>query len=115
MFTRALVLNALLTMSAACITSTPGVTRTSADNPLVTVGAGQAEIGPGSFLYVWYVIDKHTQTCWMSLGQAGGQLDCCALRRVKEAQSHITWTSCPGEVPLAPAPPPAVPAPPVVR
>jgi hypothetical protein len=34
----------------------------------------------------------------MKLGDAGAQLDCCALRRVSEAQPYITWTSCPGDV-----------------
>jgi hypothetical protein len=48
MFARAVVLGALLTASAACVTSTPGVARTTANNPLVTIGAGYAEIGGGS-------------------------------------------------------------------
>jgi hypothetical protein len=107
-FMRDVVLGILLTASAACVTSTPGVTRTSSDNPLVTIGAGGAEIGGGTFWRVWYVIDKRTQTCWMKLGDAGAQLDCCALRRVSEAQPYITWTNCPGEVPSPP--PSGVPA-----
>ena len=98
MFTRAVVLAPLLTAFAACIpSSTPGVTRATADNPLVTIGAGAANVGAPSGLLVWYVIDKQTQTCWMTLGQALAQLDCCALRRVSEARPYITWTSCPGD------------------
>lgn len=111
MFARAVVLGALLTAWASCVTSTPGLTRTTANNPLVTIGAGEAEIGGGSFWRVWYVIDNRTQTCWMKLGDAGAQLDCCALRRVSEAQPYITWTSCPGDVPRPPAITPDGPAP----
>ena len=110
MFPRAVVLGALLTVSA-CVTSAPGSTQTRASNPLVTIGAGQAEIGGGSFWHVFYVIDKRTQTCWMKLGDTGGQLDCCALRRVTEAQPYITWTSCPDDAPRSPAITPGGPAP----
>lgn len=113
MFARAVILGALLTASAACVTSTPGLTRATADNPLVSIGAGKIEVGVGSFWHVWYVIDKRTQTCWMKLGDAGAQLDCCALRRVSEAQPYITWTNCPGDVtspPGGPAPGAAAPA-----
>jgi hypothetical protein len=99
MFSRVVV---LLAMSAACVSSTPGVTRTSTENPLVTIGAGYAEIGIGAAWRAWYVIDKRTQTCWMKLGDAGAQLDCCALHRVREAQPYITWTSCQGDVPPPP-------------
>ena len=55
MFERAVVLGALATASAACVTSSPGQTRTTADNPLVTIGAGHAEIGIGNYLHAWYV------------------------------------------------------------
>jgi hypothetical protein len=106
---RALVLGALLTTAAACITSMPGETRTTAESSLVTIGAGRAEIG-GGYYRVWYLIDKQTQTCWMKLGDAGGQLDCCALRRVSEAQPYITWTSCPDDVQRSPAIAPGGPA-----
>jgi hypothetical protein len=111
MFARAVVLGALLTGSAACVTSTPGLARTRANNPLVTIGAGYAEIGGGSYWRVWYVIDKRTQTCWMKLGDAGAQLDCCALRRVSEAQPYIAWASCPDEAQRSPAMTPGGPAP----
>jgi hypothetical protein len=111
MFSRTVVLWALLAASAACVTSSPGMTRTSSDNPLITIGAGHAEIGPGVYWHAWYVIDKRTQTCWMTLGDAGAQLDCCALRRVSEAKPYLTWTSCPADVPSPPAIPPGGPAP----
>jgi hypothetical protein len=110
MSTRAIVLVVLLIASVACISSTPGGTRTSADNPLVTIGAGRAEVGPANYYYVWYVIDKRTQTCWMKLGDAGAQLDCCALRRVSEAQPYITWATCPDDAQPSQANTPAGPA-----
>ena len=99
MFGRVVALGVLLTASAACVRSAPGTTRATDDNPLVTIGAGHAEVGPGTYWHVWYVIDKRTQTCWMKLGDAGAQLDCCALRRVSEAQPYITWTRCPDDAP----------------
>jgi len=112
MFARAVLLGALLTASAACITSTPGLTRASSDNPLITIGAGAAEIG-GAW-HAWYVIDRRTRTCWMTFPPNFAQLDCCALLRVSEAQPYITWTSCPSEVPPAipggPAPAAVAPA-----
>ena len=102
MFPRAVVLGALLTASA-CVTSAPGSTQTRASNPLVTIGAGQAEIGGARYWHVWYVIDRRTRTCWMKLGDAGAQLDCCALHRVTEAQPYLTWAHCPDEASPSPA------------
>jgi hypothetical protein len=78
---------------SACITSTPGVVRTSTDNPLVSIGAGKIEVGPTAGWFVWYVIDKRTETCWMKLGDSAGAMDCCALRKVPEAVPVITWES----------------------
>ena len=76
----------------ACVSAAPGTVRTSGSSPLVTIGAGEAVVGGiGQAWLVWYVIDPRTQTCWMKLGDAGAQLDCCALRRVPEAAPHITW------------------------
>jgi hypothetical protein len=101
------MLGALLTTTACAATSFPGRTLTSSDNPLVTIGAGQAHGADDT----WYVIDKRTQTCWMMLYAALAQLDCCALRRVSEAQPYITWTNCPGDNARPPAITPGSPAP----
>lgn len=111
MLARAVGLGALLTASAACVPRTPGVTRTSADNLLVTIVAGQAEFGPLASMPAWYLIDKRTQTCWMYFDKAAAQLDCCLLRRVSEAQPYITWTNCSGDVPRSPAITPGAAAP----
>jgi hypothetical protein len=79
---------------AGCVTSAPGAVRASADNPIVTIGAGEAKISAaGDAWRVWYVIDTKTRTCWMKLGDSAGQMSCCDLQRVPEARPHLQWIS----------------------
>jgi hypothetical protein len=119
-----LVLAAVLaSLATACISSSPGVVRASNDNPLVTIGAGEAVISAGGDAWrVWYVIDRATETCWMKLGDAGDQMDCCDLRKVAAAREHIGWetdaTCAPATLmPAAPAVPaaPTLPAAPAAQ
>jgi hypothetical protein len=112
-----LVLAALVaSLATACISSSPGVVRASEDNPLVTIGAGEAVISAGGDAWrAWYVIDRASETCWMKLGDAGAQMDCCDLRKVPAAREHIAWetdaTCAPAmlmsDAPVAPAAPAA--------
>ena len=75
----------------ACIKSGQGFLKDNEN--IVTIGAGRASIGGGNAFLVWYFVDRATQTCWIRLGLEGGPaaLDCCNLRRVKEAASYIAW------------------------
>jgi len=101
---------------AGCVTSTPGVVRTAHDNPMVTIGAGEATVsGLGQAWRVWYVIDRATETCWMKLGDSAGQMSCCDLRRVAAAREYLTWVNAASCQPAAatistPATTPATPA-----
>ena len=106
---RAVLLAFALAATAACVSSTPGVVRTDTRNPLVSIGAGEVDVGGGSYWRAWYVIDRATQTCWLKLGDSGAALDCCALRKVPAAAPYIQWqddVSCarPGQSPLATPP-----------
>jgi hypothetical protein len=99
---------------AGCVSSSPGVVRTTEDNPIVVVGAGEIAVGGGEYYHARYVIDRKAQVCWFFAGESVAAMDCCALRRVPEAQPFLSWAHCPvGPVtqPLA-APPPSPPPPP---
>ncbi len=87
--------------ASGCVRSTPGTVHVDADNPIVTVGGGTAEIGGANSFRAWYYIDRATQTCWMEIGVIGGAVDCCRVRLVPEAHEHIAWetdASCAGRV-----------------
>lgn len=84
---------ALVTQLFSCMTanSDPGTVATSAGNPIVTIGAGVAEVGGGNGWRVWYVIDTASRTCWLKLGDSAGGMDCCDLLKIKLAQPYLTW------------------------
>jgi hypothetical protein len=104
--------------------SSPGVVRTSDDNPMVMVGGGEIEIGSGAHYYARYIIDTRTHVCWFFAGDSVAALDCCALYRVEDARPYLKWlapgacepkpTAAPPSEPAAtpPAPAPPAPAPP---
>lgn len=74
-------------LAAGCATYKRGVVSRGNDSPLITIGAGTGAEGAP----VWYMVDPRTRTCWMLIGHAAALLSCCALRRVPEAATHITW------------------------
>jgi hypothetical protein len=99
--------------------STPGVVHTGGDNPLVSIGAGEIELGGVNALMAWYVIDRAAQSCWFFVHSSAAPMDCCQVRRLEAGRPHITWendvTCAPMAEPagsLAPAAaPPTPPAP----
>jgi hypothetical protein len=97
-------------LSTACYSSSPGVVRTSADNPLVVVGAGEIEVGSGAHYYARYIIDQRAQVCWFFAGDSVSAMDCCSLKRVPEAQPYLAWVSaasCSATPTIAPVATPA--------
>jgi hypothetical protein len=103
--------------SIGCYSSAPGVVHTSADNPLVIIGAGQIEVGSGAAYYARYIIDRRARVCWFLAGDSVAPLDCCSLLDVAEARPHLAWVNpsvCAARLSLPPPaqPPPPQPAPP---
>jgi hypothetical protein len=102
--------------SLACV-PTRGTVRAGREDPLVMIEAGLARFQGGGW-FVRYLVDKSTRTCWLVMGSSVAPLDCCALTRVKEARSHVSWRPCAqrnsgsgtraaaGASRLSPAPPP---------
>lgn len=71
---------------------TPGTVRAQDDDPIVTVEAGNIRVGSGQ-LFVRYVIDRATQTCWLMGYDSLAPLPCCAARRATGVAEFITWES----------------------
>lgn len=62
----------------------------SADDPLVTVEAGNVQVH-GGVLFARYVVDRATQTCWLIVGGGLAPLACCDARRVAALREVIAW------------------------
>jgi hypothetical protein len=102
--------------SLACVPPR-GTVRAGREDPLVIIAAGLTHFH-GMDLPVSYLVDKSTRTCWLVISSSVAPLDCCALTRVKEARSHVSWRPCAqrnsgsgtraasGASRLSPAPPP---------
>src|SRR5262245_31790335 len=103
---------ALVASLAACNTARPGMVRSSSDNPLVTIGAGDVPLGNGNPYDARYVIDQRTHLCWFTLDGVPASVDCCALAGMDEAKPYLPWaaSSCAPPAPAAPEAPPAAPA-----
>lgn len=96
MFVRAAIVGMLL-LASACFASKLGEVQSSKDNPFVTIAAGEIDYGPGSGnVRLWYLIDRQTQTCWLTPG-GPTPIDCCAVHRVSQARQYITWGNCPDD------------------
>jgi hypothetical protein len=110
-------LAALFSM-AGCGAS-PGEVHSSANNPIVTVNAGSYSVPGYVDRSLEYLVDRRTEQCWLASFDSLAPLDCCALRKVPEAASHVPWatdTTCGSKAspvtPAAPAAPTPSPAPP---
>lgn len=78
---------------------TPGEVRIAEDDPIVMIEAGNMEFKYGT-LFVRYVVDRATRTCWIRIGGSNDRLRCCELARVEAARQYITWPvaeNCPTE------------------
>ncbi|HMJ10562.1 MAG TPA: hypothetical protein VK524_04100, partial [Polyangiaceae bacterium] len=82
---------ALALFTGGCYSSKPGVVRASSDNPMVTIGAGEIEVGSGAAYYARYLIDRRAKLCWFFAGDSVAAIDCCALSSVEEARAHLGW------------------------
>ena len=104
-----LLASVLVTGCAA--SATPGVVHADGGNPLVSIGAGEIELGGGNAQLAWYVIDRASQTCWFRVSGSTAPVDYCQVRRVEAARQHITWAtdaSCmPSAKEASPTPAPA--------
>lgn len=69
-----------------------GKVRTWDENdPIVSIEAGNLDHGGGTRLFVRYVIDRASQTCWMMTYSSVNRMRCCELARVAAAREFITW------------------------
>jgi hypothetical protein len=72
----------------------PGHVNATADNPIVSVRAGLADFQNSTYgRNVYYLIDRNTETCWFSTTDAVAPMDCCAVRKVPQAASIVTWAT----------------------
>lgn len=83
---------AVAALGSACTPRmTPGTVRTGdADNPFVSIEAGNIETGRGT-LFARYVVDRATQTCWLMAYSTSVRLHCCEARRVPAVARFVTW------------------------
>ncbi len=97
---RPLLISALAgALLTACLqrSMTPGEVRIAENDPIVMIEAGNMEFDGGK-LFVRYLIDRSTRTCWVKVGGSHERLRCCELARVPAARQYITWAtpeSCP--------------------
>jgi len=108
----------LIAVTAGCSTSRPGAVSASADSPLVVIGAGEVDYGPGE-IGARYLIDTRTRQCWFVVSDSLAALDCCALAAVADARPYLTWATpdvCgEAQAPAAPAAAPPAPTAPPAR
>ena len=85
---------ACVSLLPACATSVEHgrVLESDVNDPFVTVEAGNVQFRGGRF-FARYAVDRATQTCWLIVGTALSEMDCCATRRVAQLRAVIHWQS----------------------
>ncbi len=84
---------ALVVALSACVHNEVGAVIGSDGQPLITIGAGSAEVGGGNSWRAWYFIDQRAHLCAQQIGLIGGHVPCCNLWRLKEARNYLRWLS----------------------
>ena len=79
-----------LALVGGCYASTPGIVHTNPDDPIVSIGAGRVEM-PGGPYIAQYLLHRTARACWFSVHGAVAPMDCCALARVAEARTFLSW------------------------
>lgn len=96
-----------VSLDAGCATSVQHgrVLEGSAEDPFVTVEAGNVQLRSGRF-FARYAVDRATHTCWLIVGTSLAPMECCAARRASALREVITWES---DASCGPTPEPTAP------